>query len=119
MLIDGQQRFTTLTLLLIALRDHIRETEWSSSNNGASDRKIDEFFIVNSLETGEKHYKLILRRKDNQTLRALIEGTTANELVNERSKLIDEAYSYFRKELEVPTVNPESVYPSYLTNHNI
>ena len=29
-LIDGQQRMTTFTLLLAALRDHIQETEWRS-----------------------------------------------------------------------------------------
>src|SRR6476646_4890906 len=28
LLIDGQQRLTTLALLLTALRDHIRETSW-------------------------------------------------------------------------------------------
>ena len=29
LVIDGQQRLTTLTLLLVALRDHIEETMWA------------------------------------------------------------------------------------------
>ena len=28
LVIDGQQRITTLTLLMIALRDHVQETQW-------------------------------------------------------------------------------------------
>jgi hypothetical protein len=33
MLIDGQQRLTTLTLLLAALRDHISEIKWAGGEN--------------------------------------------------------------------------------------
>lgn len=34
LLIDGQQRLTTLTLLLTALRDHIEEIGWTGSGDG-------------------------------------------------------------------------------------
>jgi uncharacterized protein with ParB-like and HNH nuclease domain len=33
LLIDGQQRLTTLTLLLAALRDHIRDTGWTGGED--------------------------------------------------------------------------------------
>src|ERR1700691_6023125 len=33
LLIDGQQRLTTLTLLLTALRDHIRDIGWTAAEN--------------------------------------------------------------------------------------
>ena len=29
LVVDGQQRLTTLTLLMVALRDYIKETNWS------------------------------------------------------------------------------------------
>jgi hypothetical protein len=32
-LIDGQQRLTTITLLMAALRDHIEESGWSGAEN--------------------------------------------------------------------------------------
>jgi uncharacterized protein with ParB-like and HNH nuclease domain len=34
LLIDGQQRLTTLTLLLIALRDHVRDAGWTGGASG-------------------------------------------------------------------------------------
>ncbi|MYC59613.1 MAG: DUF262 domain-containing protein, partial [Gammaproteobacteria bacterium] len=34
LLIDGQQRLTTLTVLMIALRDHIENIDWSGSDDG-------------------------------------------------------------------------------------
>ena len=40
LLIDGQQRVTTLTLLLAALRDHIRETNWHGSEEGPTAARL-------------------------------------------------------------------------------
>ena len=34
LLIDGQQRLTTLTLLMIALRDQIQTSNWSAGDDG-------------------------------------------------------------------------------------
>ena len=36
LVVDGQQRLTTLTLLLIALRDYIRETHWTGQETDCS-----------------------------------------------------------------------------------
>jgi uncharacterized protein with ParB-like and HNH nuclease domain len=40
LLIDGQQRLTTLTLLLAALRDHIRDTGWTGGEDAPSMKYI-------------------------------------------------------------------------------
>ena len=60
LVIDGQQRLTTLALLLIALRDHIQETHWVGEE--ATPEKIDAFFLKNVYERGDRNYKLALRR---------------------------------------------------------
>ena len=60
MIIDGQQRMTTLTLLLIALRDYaINHPEDTSINS----RRIDNMLLKNEYETIiEKHSKLVVHK---------------------------------------------------------
>ena len=102
LLIDGQQRLTTLTVLMIALRDHIQATGWSGSDDGPTIARIDAYYLKNLHETGQRQYKLILRRKDNATLKALIGGKHLAELDVEHSELLVEAYEFFRSVLQAP-----------------
>ena len=89
LVIDGQQRLTTLTLLLVALRDHIRETQWSGQD--PTPEKIDAYFLKNVLETDGRKYKLALRRHDNETLWALVDGKDPSGL-EKNSELVVKAY---------------------------
>ena len=50
LLIDGQQRLTTLTVLMIALRDHIRASGWSGGENSPTAAKIDAYYLKNTCE---------------------------------------------------------------------
>ena len=58
LLIDGQQRLTTLTLLMIALRDHIQATGWSGSDDGPTAARVDAYYLKNVHESGHRQYKL-------------------------------------------------------------
>ena len=107
LVVDGQQRLTTLTLLLIALRDHIRETNWSGQEPTVA--QIDAYFLTNQHESGDRRYKVALRRHDDATLKALVDGKSPSEIENS-SELVVEAYSYFRERLKRPGVGPELVY---------
>ena len=110
LVIDGQQRLTTLTLLLIALRDHIRDTDWAGGNpDDPTVDQIDAYFLKNVQETGERTYKLALRRHDNDTLRALVDGDDSSEVSN-ASELVVEAYQHFRELLALPDTDPAEVY---------
>ncbi|WP_296992348.1 DUF262 domain-containing protein [Thalassospira sp. UBA1131] len=105
LLIDGQQRVTTLTLLLTALRDHIRETGWQGSDDGPTVKRIDAYFLRNLQEEGEREVKLRLRRHDDATLQALINGQTEPAMPSPR---IRDNYDFFRELLEEE--DPERVY---------
>jgi predicted transport protein len=105
LLIDGQQRMTTLTLLMAALRDHIIETKWVGSEDGPVAKKIDAYFLRNALEEGEKEFKLQLRRHDNETLQAIIAGAL---LPDDPSANLRDNYELFRDLLQ--EVEPEQVY---------
>ena len=112
LVIDGQQRLTTLTLLLVALRDHIEEENWEGAD--PSPEKINDFFLKNSLETGDRHYKLSLRRHDNATLRSLVDGRDPLG-VDDYSELIVDAYQFFRELLRSPDADPFVVYNGVAT----
>lgn len=107
LVIDGQQRLTTLTLLSIALRDHIRQNNWTGDE--PTQNQIDAYFLKNEHESGDRRYKLALRRHDDATLKALVDGKDPEEIEN-RSELLTDAYSYFREQLDSPDVDPGGVY---------
>ncbi len=63
LIIDGQQRLTTITLLLTALRDH-----WSDKR-----KEIEDHYLINSDKDGDKKFRLILSDSDKDTLLYLID----------------------------------------------
>ncbi|UOR42704.1 DUF262 and DUF1524 domain-containing protein [Helicobacter pylori] len=63
LIIDGQQRLTTITLLLTALRDH-----WSDKR-----KEIEDHYLINSDKDGDKKFRLILSESDKDTLLYLID----------------------------------------------
>jgi uncharacterized protein with ParB-like and HNH nuclease domain/predicted transport protein len=69
LVIDGQQRLTTVTLLLAALAKTINDAE---PLEGFSKRKIRNYYLVNPEESGELFFKLLLSQTDKETLKAII-----------------------------------------------
>lgn len=68
MIIDGQQRMTTLTLLLLALRDYaIKNPE----DNTINCKRIDNMLLKNEYESGDDRYKLLLTETDRDILMGL------------------------------------------------
>lgn len=110
LLIDGQQRLTTLTVLMIALRDHIRASGWSGGEDGPTTAKIDAYYLKNTHESGQRQYKLVLRRRDKATLQALVGGKDPSELGDTCSELVVDAYEFFRSALRAPSCDLEEVY---------
>ncbi len=109
--IDGQQRLTTLTLLLIALRDHIREKSWSgNTEDSPTASRIDTYFLRNNEETGNRNRKLALRRRDDATLRALVYHKNPSAEVEKPSEMIMNAYQRFRELLNSPQADLDKVY---------
>jgi len=70
LVIDGQQRLTTVTLLIEALARAIGDGE---PIDGFSAKKLRNYYLLNPLEEGERGYKLILSQTDKTSLIALLE----------------------------------------------
>ncbi|GAA9829629.1 hypothetical protein VN0510_13870 [Helicobacter pylori] len=71
LIIDGQQRLTTITLLLIALRDYLSDEYEFLEKFSCS--KIQNCYLINSDEKGDKKFRLILSESDRDTLLFLID----------------------------------------------
>ena len=69
LVIDGQQRLTTVSLLLAALAKAVADGE---PFDGFSRRKVENHYLLNPEETGERHYKLLLSQTDKDSLTAIV-----------------------------------------------
>jgi uncharacterized protein with ParB-like and HNH nuclease domain/predicted transport protein len=94
MIIDGQQRMTTLTLLLIALRDYGYKNLDDKSINP---RGINGMCIQNDYGTDDEKYKMLLTQTDKDILIKLIEQSPLDGIKS--SRLIDN-YNYFVEMIE-------------------
>ena len=111
LIIDGQQRLATLTLLLTALRDHIKESGWSGDDDSPTPEQIHDYYLKNAHQKKPDHqHRLVLRRRDNVTLRMLIDGTSVSGLDDDASELIVDAYQFFRSALNSPRYDLDQVY---------
>ena len=74
LVIDGQQRLTTVTLLLAALAKTLDGLDDAVKEpyDGFSPRKLRNYYLVNPEEEGERHHKLILSQTDKGSLTAIV-----------------------------------------------
>ncbi len=92
LIIDGQQRLTTITLLLIALRNHLSEEVKILEK--FSHKEI-ESYLINSNKDGDKKFRLILSESDKDTLLFLIDKNKRKP--SEPSLKIMENFELFEK----------------------
>lgn len=71
LVIDGQQRLTTLTLLIEALARKLGDDE---PVEGFSAEKLRAYYLTNPLEKGDRYFKLILSQTDAASLKAYVRG---------------------------------------------
>ncbi len=106
MIIDGQQRMTTLSLLLLALRDYAIKNPEDTTINA---RRIDNMLLKNEYESGDERYKLLLTETDRDILMRLVEEKPI--LDDTRSKLLDN-YKFFAGKIADKELQPAEVYES-------
>ncbi|GAA7200928.1 GmrSD restriction endonuclease domain-containing protein [Helicobacter pylori] len=93
LIIDGQQRLTTITLLLTALRDHLNDEDEFLEK--FSRQKIQNRYLINSDEKGDKKFRLILSESDKDTLLSLIDKNKRKP--SEPSSKIMENFELFKE----------------------
>ncbi|GAA9197618.1 DUF262 and DUF1524 domain-containing protein [Helicobacter pylori] len=106
LIIDGQQRLTTITLLLIALRDHLNDEDEFLEK--FSPQKIQNDYLINSDEKGDKKFRLILSESDKDTLLYLIDKDRRKP--SELSSKIVENFKLFEEWVSKNTDKLETIF---------
>jgi uncharacterized protein DUF262/uncharacterized protein DUF1524 len=87
LVVDGQQRLTTLLLALAALRDHVREASPQDAD------RVHRQCLVNEWQSGDDHLKLLPTQTDRPAFAACITGTHKPSGGN-----VAAAYRFFREQ---------------------
>lgn len=105
LIIDGQQRMTTLSILMIALRDYLKATipEEDFEDN------ITDMVLKNPKRKGEDAYKMLLTDTDKEVMIKLVDGMKISE--TEDSQIYTN-YLYFKRKVAEGTLTPEQIYES-------
>ena len=91
LVIDGQQRLTTVTLLIEALARSLGDGE---PLEGFSAKKLRNYYLLNPLEDGERRYKLVLSQTDKASLIALLDGHSKPK---EHSIRVEANFEFFKE----------------------
>jgi uncharacterized protein with ParB-like and HNH nuclease domain len=102
LVIDGQQRITTMTLLLLALKQRL---EMDKTDSPISSEEIEDYYLKNRYGKEDRAYKILLTRTDKSTLIDLIDGKKAEEGASLR---LIENFEFFRSKIGGADIN--SVY---------
>lgn len=104
LIIDGQQRVTTVTLILAALAARLETLPDDQREpwDGFSPRKIRNRYLLNDDEEGERQFKLILSQSDRQALIAILQGV---EPAGDMATRVIENYAYFRRKFDDPKLD--------------
>ena len=94
LVIDGQQRLTTVMLMLEALARRVGNAEPVA---GFSAKKIRSYYLLNPLEEGERGFKLLLTQTDKQSLLALMQQQPQPA---EPSLRITENFAFFEERVQ-------------------
>jgi uncharacterized protein with ParB-like and HNH nuclease domain len=99
LLIDGQQRLTTIFVLLTLLRNKAREAQ-----NGRFADEINNTLLVNQYKDGADYYKLMPTQVDRATYQNFINGNP-----HEYENQLTRAYDFFDKKLKQVELEPEKL----------
>ncbi len=104
LVIDGQQRLTTLSLLLVSLA---KAAEKSTTQLNISYEEINDYYLINKHARDELRYKLMLTQSDKETLMSLIDD---RDMPKPASQRIMENYHYFEEQIRQNGINLQTLY---------
>ncbi|MEG4206854.1 DUF262 domain-containing protein [Microcoleus sp. Pol7_A1] len=97
LVIDGQQRLITLTILLAAMWDHlIREKKTDLA------QELYNLYLINQYKKGEEFYKILPTQEDREAYQSILQDKkTKKEGVTKKDQIYA-SYTFFKKQLKKP-----------------
>jgi len=105
LVIDGQQRLTSTTLLIAALTREIQKRHndgFEDIIDGTNAKKLKKYYLCNDAEESPLFYKLILTKADDDALRSIVDGKAIKD--DESSLRVIQNFLLFEKKLQNATV---------------
>lgn len=111
LVIDGQQRLTTLSIVLLALTDYTRlkitdDEEYKKASTNF--KKLSRRYLINEDESGDTYYKLRLNEEDFYAWKKLLENRTKPDDI--KYSRIFENYRFIYKMLCDKDSDPQLIY---------
>lgn len=104
LVIDGQQRLTTLSLLLAALRDYAREIEWP----GSLAEEVNDYLVNRYAQNPQDRLKVIPTQADWEVYNRIVAHEASKDDLQSR---VGKAYTFFKESLRRGLVNEEEIEP--------
>lgn len=92
--IDGQQRLTTLTIILAALRNYLKKSAQEMSD------QVYELYLINKYQKDEDLYKILPTQDDREVYKSIIQSKAPRDIKKEGQ--IYEAYKFFEGKFKKP-----------------
>ena len=99
LVIDGQQRLTSTTLLIAALVSElsIRGADNAPVIEGTNAKKLKKYYLCNDAEDGDLYYKLLLTKGDDKELRTIINSEAKHD--DDATSRVIQNYQFFKDKL--------------------
>ncbi|WP_229639204.1 DUF262 domain-containing protein [Waterburya agarophytonicola] len=99
LIIDGQQRLTTLTIILASLKGYLKKSRQAEDKKIAEE--LYECYLVNKFQQKEDYYKILPTQDDREVYQGIVKGKSNKDFKNQvKDKNIYKAYSFFESSLK-------------------
>ncbi len=107
MVIDGQQRLTTISLLLLALVNHLKVKPDKNSGEEYLQEDILDYYLINKRAREDSQR---IRLKPNKNDRLYFESLFRNEAIKQNDSNIIQNYLFFYKKISESTISPSDIF---------
>lgn len=108
LIIDGQQRLTTVSLLLLALHNLLEEGKITANESSLSER-IFEHYLINKFNKGSARIRLKPIKKDSDAFERLIDKN--KDYIQASNITIN--YNYFYNRIQKGELSPDDLFKAF------